>query len=74
MTTTIRFLANFYAVNGGGTSYVKYKAGSTYPADEETMRLAQSGIAEIVDVDEEPAAPLDVVQPDPTPSSVSEPS
>ena len=74
MTTTIRFVENFYAVNGGGTSYVKYQAGSTYPADEETMRLAQSGIAEIVDVDEEPTSPPDVVQPGSMPSPVSGPS
>jgi hypothetical protein len=52
MTTMIRFSTNFYAVNGGGTSYIKYQAGATYPVDEETSRLAASGIAETVEIDD----------------------
>lgn len=52
MTTMIRFLSNFYAVNGAGTSYTKYQAGKDYPVNEETQRLAEVGLAESVEIEE----------------------
>lgn len=60
---SIRFLSDFYAVDGSGNSKVKYAAGQSYLQDEETTRLAVSGIAEEVDVpdpvaaQDQPAAP-----------------
>lgn len=56
MSTSIRFLTNFYAVNGAGTSYTKYQAGIDYPVNEETQRLAEAGLAELVEI-EDPSIP-----------------
>lgn len=53
MRTSIRFLTNFYAVNGAGTSYIKYQ---TYPVNEETQRLVEAGLAELIEI-EEPSVP-----------------
>ncbi len=52
----IRFLTDFYAVDGSGNSNVKYAAGVSYPQDEETTRLVASGIAEEITVPDGPAA------------------
>lgn len=52
MTIMIRFLSNFYAVNGAGTSYIKYQAGKDYPVNEETQRLAEAGLAESLEIEE----------------------
>lgn len=60
MTRHILFASNFHAVDGAGNSSVKYRAGEQYPATEETERLAASGIAEAVDIIDEPAATPDV--------------
>jgi hypothetical protein len=57
MTIHILFHQDFYACDGGGNSSVRYRAGSDYPADDETMRLVAAGIAETVDI------------PDPAPSA-----
>jgi len=54
MTRHIRFTENFHAVDGAGNSSIKYSAGETYPATEETERLAASGIAEAVEIADEP--------------------
>ena len=59
----IRFLTDFYAVDGSGNSNVKYSAGASYPQDEETTRLAASGIAEEISVPDEPAVPEQPAKP-----------
>lgn len=58
MGTRVLFNLDFNAVDGGGNSYAKYRAGETYAVTEETTRLVAGGIAETVDVldDPEPAA------------------
>lgn len=58
MGTRVLFNLDFNAVDGGGNSYAKYRAGETYAVTEETTRLVAVGIAETVDVpdDPEPAA------------------
>lgn len=56
MRTSIRFLTNFYAVNGAGTSYIKYQTGKDYPVNEETQRLVEAGLAELIEI-EEPSVP-----------------
>jgi hypothetical protein len=55
MSTRILFNLDFNAVDGGGNSFVKYRAGESYEVTEETTRLVASGIAEPVDVPEIPA-------------------
>lgn len=57
MTTRIRFLTNFYAVNGAGTSYTKYQVGKDYPVNEETQRLTEAGLAELIEIEEQTEAP-----------------
>ena len=52
MSMRILFNLDFNAVDGGGNSYVKYRAGECYEVTEETTRLVAAGIAEIVDVPE----------------------
>lgn len=61
MTRHIRFTENFHAVDGAGNSSIKYRAGETYPATEETERLAASGIAEAVEIADEPTPATDVI-------------
>ena len=55
MSTRILFNLDFNAVDGGGNSFVKYRAGESYEVTEETTRLVAAGIAEPVDVPESPA-------------------
>jgi hypothetical protein len=55
MSTRILFNLDFNAVDGGGNSFVKYRAGESYEVTEETTRLVAAGIAEPVDVQENPA-------------------
>jgi len=55
MSTRILFNLDFNAVDGGGNSFVKYRAGESYEVTEETTRLVASGIAEPVAVPESPA-------------------
>ncbi len=55
MSTRILFNLDFNAVDGGGNSFVKYRAGESYEVTEETTRLVAAGIAEPVDVPENPA-------------------
>lgn len=53
----IRFNANFYGTDSGGNSRAVFEAGKYYPAaDEEARRCIARGIAEEVDVPDEPAA------------------
>ena len=52
MSTRILFNLDFNAVDGGGNSFVKYRAGESYEVTEETTRLVAAGIAEPVDVPE----------------------
>ncbi len=54
MSTRILFNLDFNAVDGGGNSYVKYRAVECYEVTEETTRLVAAGIAKIVDVPEMP--------------------
>lgn len=61
MTRHIRFNDNFHAVDGAGNSSVKYRAGETYPATEETERLVASGIAEVVEIADEPTPATDAI-------------
>jgi hypothetical protein len=61
MTKRILFSQNFNAVDGGGNSYPRYRAGEHYEPTEETERLVAAGIAEAIDVPEEVAAIADPV-------------
>ena len=56
MVKRILFSQNFNAVDGGGNSYPKYRAGEHYEPTEETERLVAAGIAEAIDVPEKVAA------------------
>lgn len=71
MGTRVLFNLDFNAVDGGGNSYAKYRAGETYAVTEETTRLVAAGIAETVDVpdDPEPAAAPTVSPVTPSPAS-----
>lgn len=69
----IRFLTDFFAVDGSGNSNIKYCAGASYPPEEETSRLAASGIAEEIDVPEEPATLDQQLAPDHPADSVPAP-
>lgn len=69
MARHIRFTENFHAVDGAGNSSIKYRAGETYPATEETERLAASGIAEAVEIAEEPATITDTITADSAPAA-----
>lgn len=60
MTRHLRFTENFHAVDGAGNSSIKYRAGESYLATEETERLAASGIAEAVEIADEPTPATDV--------------
>ena len=55
MSTRVLFNLDFNAVDGGGNSYAKYRAGENYAVTEETTRLVAAGIAETVDVPDDPA-------------------
>ena len=68
MGTRVLFNLDFNAVDGGGNSYAKYRAGETYAVTEETTRLVAAGIAETVDVPDEPEP---VAAPSVTPATPS---
>ena len=68
MTTRIVFHQNFHAVDGGGNSYVKYRAGESYAADVETTRLVAAGIAEVLDMQNAPTSANAPIQ---SPASIS---
>lgn len=61
MTKRILFSQNFNAVDGGGNSYPKYRAGEHYEPSEETERLVAAGIAEAIEVADETAPAADPV-------------
>lgn len=44
----IRFLKDFFHVDGSGNTAVKYAQGQTYPATEETTSQVAAGVAEVV--------------------------
>ena len=46
---SIRFLADFFSVDGSGNSFVKYAKGGIYPSDDETLGQVAAGFAEEVD-------------------------
>jgi hypothetical protein len=69
MARHIRFTENFHAVDGAGNSSIKYRAGETYPATEETERLTASGIAVVVEIVDEPAAIIDTITADSAPAA-----
>lgn len=50
-----RFMQNYYEVGERGFSELKYEAGKEYQLTNETKRLVVRGIAEPVDVPDEPA-------------------
>jgi len=52
MSTRVLFKLDFNAVDGGGNSFAKYRAGESYEVTEETTRLVAAGIAEPIDVPE----------------------
>lgn len=64
MAKRVLFSQNFNAVDGGGNSYPKYRAGEHYEPTEETERLVAGGIAEVIDVPE-------AASPDPVPRKSS---
>lgn len=47
----IRFMVDFFAVDGSGNRYVKYRQGEVYPPTEETSSQVIAGFAEEVDVE-----------------------
>lgn len=47
----IRFMVDFFAVDGSGNRYVKYRQGEVYPPTEETGSQVIAGFAEEVDVE-----------------------
>lgn len=49
---SIRFLADFYSVDGTGNCFVKYAKGGIYPLDDETAGQVAAGFAEEVDTPE----------------------
>ena len=59
----IRFLADFYSVDGTGNCFVKYAKGGIYPLDDETAGQVAAGFAEEVDTLE--GAPAVAVAPAP---------
>ncbi len=61
MAKRILFSQNFNAVDGGGNSYPKYRAGEHYEPSEETERLVAAGIAEAIEVADETAPAADPV-------------
>lgn len=61
---SIRFLADFFSVDGTGNCFVKYAKGGIYPLDDETAGQVAAGFAEEVDAPE--AAPAAA----PAPASV----
>ncbi|WP_042549003.1 hypothetical protein, partial [Ralstonia solanacearum] len=69
----IRYLIDFFHINGAGVQSVKYAKGQTYPADDETLSHVEAGHAEIVVIDvtatTSDAATAEPPQPDPTPVS-----
>ena len=71
MGTRVLFNLDFNAVDGGGNSYAKYRVGEAYAVTEETTRLVAAGIAETVDVpdDPEPAAAPSVSPVTPSPAA-----
>lgn len=54
----IRFLADFFAIDGSGNPVTKYLKGALYPVTEETTSQVAAGTAEIVSVTDEPKVPL----------------
>lgn len=61
MAKRILFSQNFNAVDGGGNSYPKYRAGEHYEPSEETERLIAAGIAEVIEIADETAPAADPV-------------
>ena len=55
---SIRFLTDFFAVDGTGNRFVKYAQGSLYPVDAETAGQVLAGNAEEVDVPDEATVPV----------------
>lgn len=53
---SIRFLADFFSVDGSGNSFVKYAKGGIYPSDDETLGQVAAGFAEEVDTPKASAA------------------
>ena len=45
----IRFMVDFFAVDGSGNRYIKYRQGEVYPPTEETTSQVIAGFAEEVD-------------------------
>lgn len=66
MAKRILFSQNFNAVDGGGNSYPKYRAGEHYESSEETERLVAAGIAEAIEVADDTAPAADPVVTDTT--------
>ena len=53
---SIRFLADFFSVDGTGNCFVKYAKGGIYPLDDETAGQVAAGFAEEVDAPEAASA------------------
>ena len=48
-----QYSADYFDVNGGGNSYVKFAKGKVYAITEETSRHAAQGFCEEVEVEDE---------------------
>lgn len=64
---SIRFLADFFSVDGTGNCFVKYAKGGIYPLDDETAGQVAAGFAEEVDTPE--AEPEVEAAPAPAPAT-----
>ena len=59
MAKRILFSQNFNAVDGGGNSYPKYRAGEHYEPNEETEWLVAAGVACAIEVADDTAPAAD---------------
>jgi hypothetical protein len=53
----IRFMVDFFAVDGSGNRYTKYRQGEVYPPTEETTSQVIAGFAEEVELPDQVSEP-----------------
>ena len=54
MPKVLRYSQTCFDCDAGGTSYPKYEAGQCYPLHEDADRHIATGIAEVIDVRNDP--------------------
>lgn len=70
----IRYVIDFFHINGAGQQSVKYAKGQTYPESDETMSHVEAGHAEIVVVEVSTTTETSVADTAPQPDGNAEPS